>query len=458
MSLFRNFSLLLFVLVLMSAASARECVDLPLLISHISGWKAGNIAMPALSQKISEWKSGAACPQAACGNNILEGSEICDGTDLNMQTCATQGFAGGTLGCDANCLSFNKSLCTTASEKTFYIAGAVSGSDSYTGECGTKDPASNCGPWATIGKAGAEIAAGRISAGDNVLLKKGEIFTAHVYFDAFAGTKQKPISFGAYGTGSRPEIRETGIADDAIFYLRDMPAGSGIVLRDIYFHRTSQSETAITSHYSGGIRQPNISIINCEVEGGSDALQIQDSCASLLVEGAKIHGALNTGLLAGCSNATVKNSEFYSNGYQSIYLDGTAAQDILIENNNIHDSITCFAAHGAKTGLTVRNNSIHNCNFGAGIYPAYGPKGAPEKFENVAIENNTFYNMQKISLSYDSWELKIGSCANCIVRNNIFRDNASAGLFVVDGNADDAPNNGILIYNNTFYNNSVPAE
>ncbi len=49
-----------------------------------------------------------------CGNNIKETGEVCDGTDLNSQTCATQLGAGytGTLSCNVNCQSFVTSACT----------------------------------------------------------------------------------------------------------------------------------------------------------------------------------------------------------------------------------------------------------------------------------------------------------------------------------------------------------
>jgi hypothetical protein len=53
-----------------------------------------------------------ACAQL-CSNNVREGTETCDGTDLAGQTCLTQGFTGGTLACAANCLSFNTSNCTS---------------------------------------------------------------------------------------------------------------------------------------------------------------------------------------------------------------------------------------------------------------------------------------------------------------------------------------------------------
>lgn len=51
-----------------------------------------------------------------CGNDIREGTEVCDGTDLNGETCLTQGFASGTLACNAGCTAFDTSLCTTCGD------------------------------------------------------------------------------------------------------------------------------------------------------------------------------------------------------------------------------------------------------------------------------------------------------------------------------------------------------
>lgn len=50
-----------------------------------------------------------AAPTIACGNNIREGAEECDGTDLAGQSCASKGFESGTLRCN-NCL-FDISNC-----------------------------------------------------------------------------------------------------------------------------------------------------------------------------------------------------------------------------------------------------------------------------------------------------------------------------------------------------------
>lgn len=45
-----------------------------------------------------------------CGNNIVEGGEDCDNSELNGKSCSSLGLGVGILGCDISC-SFNKSGC-----------------------------------------------------------------------------------------------------------------------------------------------------------------------------------------------------------------------------------------------------------------------------------------------------------------------------------------------------------
>jgi cysteine-rich repeat protein len=51
-------------------------------------------------------------PTEDCGNNAVEGSETCDGTDLAGETCETLGWGGGTLGCASDCAGFDETACT----------------------------------------------------------------------------------------------------------------------------------------------------------------------------------------------------------------------------------------------------------------------------------------------------------------------------------------------------------
>ena len=45
-----------------------------------------------------------------CGNGVIEGQEACDGANLNGSTCASLGYASGTLACTDRCL-FDETSC-----------------------------------------------------------------------------------------------------------------------------------------------------------------------------------------------------------------------------------------------------------------------------------------------------------------------------------------------------------
>jgi len=46
-----------------------------------------------------------------CGDGVINGSEVCDGTNLTGQNCTTKGYLSGTLGCADDCLTFDVSNC-----------------------------------------------------------------------------------------------------------------------------------------------------------------------------------------------------------------------------------------------------------------------------------------------------------------------------------------------------------
>lgn len=47
---------------------------------------------------------------SVCGNEIVEGGEDCEGSDLGGKTCISLGYSGGTLSCDIAC-SFDTTNC-----------------------------------------------------------------------------------------------------------------------------------------------------------------------------------------------------------------------------------------------------------------------------------------------------------------------------------------------------------
>ena len=101
-------------------------------------------------------------PDPVCGDGVVEGNEDCDGTNLDDQTCMTQGFDGGDLSCDDDCRHFNTSECwfnfcgngsiqgdevcdlTATGDETCITQGFESGTLSCNANCSDYDT-STCG-------------------------------------------------------------------------------------------------------------------------------------------------------------------------------------------------------------------------------------------------------------------------------------------------------------------------
>lgn len=49
---------------------------------------------------------------ANCGDGVGEGNEVCDGTDMRGTTCEILGYLGGTLRCAGDCTAFDTMFCT----------------------------------------------------------------------------------------------------------------------------------------------------------------------------------------------------------------------------------------------------------------------------------------------------------------------------------------------------------
>lgn len=68
-----------------------------------------------------------------CGNGIIEGSEQCDGSALNSQTCVSRGYTGGSLSCASDC-TFNTSNCTSGGGGGGGVSGGGGGTTTATSE------------------------------------------------------------------------------------------------------------------------------------------------------------------------------------------------------------------------------------------------------------------------------------------------------------------------------------
>lgn len=75
-------------------------------------------AMPSTS---SDGGSSGPLP-SVCGNNIIEGDEVCDLAQINGETCESLGYQGGQLGCLLTCEDYNLLGCFICGNEVVDIA------------------------------------------------------------------------------------------------------------------------------------------------------------------------------------------------------------------------------------------------------------------------------------------------------------------------------------------------
>jgi len=73
------------------------------------GFEAGRLAC---ADDCTEFDTSACTLANVCGDDQVGDDEVCDGTDFNGEGCATLGFDGGPVACEADCSAFDTSACT----------------------------------------------------------------------------------------------------------------------------------------------------------------------------------------------------------------------------------------------------------------------------------------------------------------------------------------------------------
>ncbi|MEM6991798.1 MAG: hypothetical protein AAF721_14925 [Myxococcota bacterium] len=82
----------------------------------------------------------AQCVEYECNNDLIEGEEVCDGTDLAGADCASEGFDVGDLACSRDCTALDTSACVLFSCGNDNVEGAeiCDGSDLDGETCSTQ--------------------------------------------------------------------------------------------------------------------------------------------------------------------------------------------------------------------------------------------------------------------------------------------------------------------------------
>jgi len=93
-----------------------------------------------------------------------------------------------------------------------FLTSIVKGTDYYVSTSGnnSNNGTSQTTPWQTLSKLQSAFNSGLIGPGDNVMFKKGDVFTGTLLvasiwgYNARSGTSTNPITIGTYGTGAKP--------------------------------------------------------------------------------------------------------------------------------------------------------------------------------------------------------------------------------------------------------------
>lgn len=320
---------------------------------------------------------------------------------------------------------------------------------------------------------------GSFAPGDIVLFKRGEMWREQLTVPS-SGIAGSPITFGAYGSGAKPELNgsdlvagswsntQTNVWQVALTMHPNILFADNELLgentaspsTDKEWHwasnilsmysatdpgkRFSTIEAgarnyAINSRGKNYIEFNNISLVKCNASGAMLNLTTYHTFDGLDASYNYIRGIDNRGDATDkTNNITIKNGEFSYNGIAGIEFHGGAAfgllHDLLIHGNSVHHN-------GWQATTTIYTSGIK-------IWGGYG--GVGDLSYSAIIENNTVYNNSSAASHLGSgigiWVDEWGTGA--IVRNNLVYNNDMTGICLEH-------HNGSTAYYNILYENSA---
>jgi hypothetical protein len=163
-------------------------------------------ANTALDRLTFNWTRPVAPPTQTCGNNLREGTEVCDGTALANRTCSTEGYQSGSLSCSNTCQQFVTTQCIAAppvSTATIYVDSNLSGTCNGTYSIANR----NCSGSDGVAYKTIQQAANVVVPGSLVYVRSGRY--ANFQFNV-SGTAAKPIVYQSYPYDSSRAIIDGG--------------------------------------------------------------------------------------------------------------------------------------------------------------------------------------------------------------------------------------------------------
>lgn len=383
------------------------------------------------------------CPMK-CNNGLQDQDETgvdCGGS-CPQQDCCGNGYADVDLGetgvdCGGSCGSCTGPI-------TYFVS--TLGDDEASGTLPTE-------PWQTISKVNSSV----FQPGDSILFRRGDTWRESLVI-TWSGSAEAYITFGAYGSGAKPQILSSERAADW-----SLASGSTTVW---------QSGTSLAEPFAG---HPS-SIFFGEIDGTVTWGRIQDEAAvnvcgsnfSLLQQEYDwcwdndtvfVLSPANPGSRyafievpqrrGGITMQTHQPTEFITiDGFELMfgtmygYNDGWPMDYEVSGLNILNNHIGFIGTQGSASAMglviwhsdmIVRNNDIHDCGRRSISYNVYTDNGRSHPnltFENVLFEYNYLHN----GFHTTGFDISHGDSASYpdTFSNFIFRNN-----FILDNSADD---------------------
>jgi hypothetical protein len=253
---------------------------------------------------------------------------------------------------------------------TYYV-DATGGNDGDTG-------LSPGAAWQTIGHVNGET----FVAGDSILFKRGETWTATQLTITWSGAVGNPITFADYDTGNKPII---------------------------------DGNDAVNCIANNGVRS-NITIQNFECTQGLDfGISFNGACFNILVEDCDCHDCGNDNLIFqnGVFDSTVTRGTFY-NAYQRV--GGTQPSGI-----EIADGCYDILIEGS---ICFDNGDVVNNGVGINII-SHALTDMPY---NVTVQNVDCYGNNEAGIYVLKQDATVNADSNILIQDGIFDDNDDYGI------------------------------
>jgi parallel beta-helix repeat protein len=329
---------------------------------------------------------------------------------------------------------------SSVSATTYYVSSSF-GSDSNNGT-------STDTPWETISKVNSKS----FSAGDSILLKRGDTWINEPLTVSSSGSQGNVILYSAYGTGNPPKL--DGDNQEHWAGLVRIAGKSWVTIENLEITNVGK-ECLNVSGPSTGVTVQNCLIHKNTYDGYMliyvDAGSILGNVTQFTLRNNLIYNGLHNGirLTGGVTYATINNNTFhtfYHNGIDT-YPGSVNNSNFTIYGNNIYNA-KCGIYLPGTSYATVYENDIHDDWKGipASGYDAisYGIKldATVRAGDHNTIRNNRIWNITTAdNNTYAIWVY--GSSYNNVYNNTVF------GCYNIFLNIS---NTGLDVRNNLAYN------